>query len=114
MLTLQFKTPLEIQNQLKPNIDIVYFGGGSSSSVDSFELVEGSVELNWVEYDSNGSQTGTTTRYTEDLTQHSIGDRVDSDYNDGYEVLEWYVNGLCGKDIDHIMIAEDFFNQFDK
>ncbi len=110
MLTLNFKTPSEIQKELKPNIDIVYFG----SENDPFALLEGSVDLRWVEYDNDGSATGTETIYTGDLTDYAIGDRVDVDHETGYEILEWSVNGLDGKDIHYAMLFDDFSHQFEK
>lgn len=110
MLTLNFKNASEIKDELKPNVNIVYF---SDSDGFSLELREGTIDLRWVEYDNKGYHTGTETIYSGDLTDYAIGDRVDVDYETGYEILEWSVNGIYGKDIKHIMLADDFFNQFE-
>lgn len=110
MLILKFKTPSEIKDELKPNIDIVYFG----SANEPFALFEGTVEFRWVEYDNNGNQTGSETCYTGDLTDEYLGQRIELDDNSGYEILEWSVNGLLGEDISFIMPSEDYYHQFDK
>lgn len=110
MLTLQFKTPLEIKDELKPNVDIVYFG----SQNDPFVLFEGNVDFRWVEYDSNGNQTGSETCYTGDLTDEYLGQRLELDDGSGYEILEWCVNGLIGEELSFIMLSEDYYDQFEK
>lgn len=108
MLTLNFKTPKEIENELSNNclcVALMTINGAT-------ELIEDEISFLWVEYDPDGNETGSTTLFQDAEAEHfKLGDRLDSE--DTYEVLEWFFDGKCSKDIGFIIRSDEYNNAMD-